>query len=415
MTETGSAPPSLPAAPPPSQPPSQPSAQPAAQPAAQTAALPLAGIRVVELGGSVAVPYACWVLSSLGAEVVKVERPDSGDDARAWSPPEKDGFGAIFTALNAGKRSVTVDYKNPDDLARLTTLIGRSDVVVQNLRPGLAETFGIGADAMCARFERLIYVESGAFGRQGPLKDKPGYDPLMQAFGGLMSVTGHEGNDPVRVGTSLIDMGTGMWAVIGAMGALMRRAETGRGGRVDVSLYETAIGWMTYHATGYQFSGRVPKRPGTRSPGMAVYQAYACADGHLIIAAPSDRLFGRVAKALERPEWTVDPRFRTNALRWEHLEALNQLIEAVTLTRDRAQWQAALETVGVPSAPLQDVGEMLGHPQTKALRIIETTPDGWELVGLPLSFDRARPQQKSGPPPLGADTEAVFTQEDCDQ
>ena len=126
-------------------------------------------------------------------------------------------------------------------------------MVVQNLRPGLAETFGIGADAMCARFERLIYVESGAFGRQGPLKDKPGYDPLMQAFGGLMSVTGHEGNDPVRVGTSLIDMGTGMWAVIGAMGALMRRAETGRGGRVDVSLYETAIGWMTYHATGYQF------------------------------------------------------------------------------------------------------------------------------------------------------------------
>lgn len=401
-------------------PPTPPSPEPDPQPASAGQSpgdppLPLAGVRVVELGGSVAVPYACWVLASLGAEVVKVERPGTGDDARAWSPPEKDGFGAIFTSLNAGKRSVTVDYKNPDDLARLVTLIGRSDIVVQNLRPGLAESFGIGADTMCAAFERLIYVESGAFGRQGPLKDKPGYDPLMQAFGGLMSVTGHEGNDPVRVGTSLIDMGTGMWAVIGAMGALMRRAETGRGGRVDVSLYETAIGWMTYHATGYRFSGRVPKRPGTRSPGMAVYQAYACADGHLIIAAPSDRLFGRVAKALERPEWTEDPRFRTNALRWENLEVLNGLIEAVTLTRDRAHWQAALEAVGVPSAPLQDVGEMLGHPQTEALEILQTTPDGWELVGLPLSFDRARPHQTSGPPPLGADTEAVFTREDCDR
>jgi crotonobetainyl-CoA:carnitine CoA-transferase CaiB-like acyl-CoA transferase len=371
-------------------------------------AAPLAGLRVVELGGSVAVPYACWVLASMGAEVVKVERPGTGDDARAWSPPEKDGFGAIFTALNAGKRSVTVDYKDPDQLARLTRLIGRSDVVIQNLRPGLAESFGIGADAMCAQFERLIYVESGAFGRQGPLKDKPGYDPLMQAFGGLMSVTGHEGSDPLRVGTSLIDMGTGMWAVIGVLAALRQRDETGRGGRVDVSLYETALGWMTYHATGYRFSGRNPGRPGSRSPGMAVYQAYACADGHLIIAAPSDRLFARVAKVLGHPSWPEDDRFRSNAARWENLADLNAMIETVTGTRDRAHWQAALEEEGVPSAPLQNMGEVLAHPQTEALGILETTPDGWELVGLPLSFDRNRPPQTSGPPPLGADTDAVF-------
>lgn len=370
---------------------------------------PLQGIRVVELGGSVAVPYACWVLASLGAEVVKVERPDGGDDARAWIPPERaPGFGAIFTALNAGKRSVTVDYKDAGQRARLATLIGRADVVVQNLRPGLADRYGIGAEAMLAANNRLIYCDSGAFGRSGPLADKPGYDPLMQAFGGIMSVTGHEGADPVRVGTSLIDMGTGMWAVIGVLAALRRRDATGQGGRIEVSLYETALGWMTYHVSGFLASGRDPKRPGTRSPGMSVYQAFACADGHLIIAAPSDRLFAKVAGVLGHPERPADPRFVNNEQRWANLDTLVGLIEAVTGTRPRAHWQQGLDAAGVPSAPLQSVSEVVAHPQTRALGIIETTPDGWELVGLPLAFDGVRPAQRSGPPVLGADTAAVL-------
>jgi len=370
---------------------------------------PLQGIRVVELGGSVAVPYACWVLASLGAEVVKVERPDGGDDARAWIPPERaPGFGAIFTALNAGKRSVTVDYKDAGERARLATLIGRADVVVQNLRPGLADRYGIGAEAMLAANPRLIYCDSGAFGRSGPLADKPGYDPLMQAFGGIMGVTGHEGADPVRVGTSLIDMGTGMWAVIGVLAALRRRDATGQGGRIDVSLYETALGWMTYHVSGFLASGRDPRRPGTRSPGMSVYQAFACADGHLIIAAPSDRLFAKVAGVLGHPEWPADPRFVDNKQRWANLDTLVGMIEAVTVTQPRAHWQAGLDAAGVPSAPLQSVSEVVAHPQTKALGIIETTPDGWELVGLPLAFDGVRPAQRSGPPVLGADTAAVL-------
>ncbi|MEQ8814557.1 MAG: CoA transferase [Thalassobaculum sp.] len=369
----------------------------------------LEGIRVVELGGSVAVPYAGWVLATLGAEVVKVERPDGGDDARAWMPPERrPGFGGIFTALNAGKRSVTVDFKDPAALERLATLIGRADVVVQNLRPGLAERLGIGAEAMLAANPRLIYCDSGAFGRTGPLADRPGYDPLMQAFGGIMSVTGHEGTDPVRVGTSLIDMGTGMWAVIGVLSALRRRDATGAGGRIDVSLYETALGWMTYHVSNFMASGRDPRRPGTRSPGMAVYQAFACADGHLIIAAPSDRLFAKVAAVLGHPEWPGDPRFASNERRFENIEVLVGLIEDVTRTRPRAHWQAALDAAGVPSAPLQSVSEVVAHPQTRALGIVETTPDGWELVGLPLSFDGLRPPQRSGPPGLGADTEAVL-------
>ncbi|GHD60312.1 CoA transferase [Thalassobaculum fulvum] len=384
-------------------------ASPAEAPPDSPPDLPLAGIRVVELGGSVAVPYACWVLASLGAEVVKVERPDGGDDARAWMPPERrPGFGGIFTALNAGKRSVAVDFKDPAQMARLTTLIGRADVVVQNLRPGLAERLGIGAEAMTAANPRLIYCDSGAFGRTGPLADRPGYDPLMQAFGGIMSVTGHEGDDPVRVGTSLIDMGTGMWAVIGVLAALRRRDATGEGGRVDVSLYETALGWMTYHVSNFLASGRDPRRPGSRSPGMAVYQAFACADGHLIIAAPSDRLFAKVAGVLGHPEWPGDERFATNEKRFANLDVLVGLIEGVTRTQPRAHWQAALDAAGVPSAPLQSVSEVVAHPQTRALGILETTPDGWELVGLPLSFDGMRPAQRSGPPVLGEATDAVL-------
>jgi len=383
-----------------------------ASPDGPSAGAPLAGVRLVELGGSVAVPYAGWILATMGAEVVKVERPDGGDDARAWKPPERaGGVGAIFTALNAGKRSVTVDMKDPDQLARLTRLIGRSDVVIQNLRPGLASRYGIGAEAMMAANPRLIYCDSGAFGRAGPLADRPGYDPLMQAFGGLMSVTGHADTDPVRIGTSLIDMGTGMWAVIGIQAALRRRDGTGRGGRVDVSLYETTLGWMTYHASGYLASGRDPVRRGTRAPGMAIYQAYACADGHLIIAAPNDRLFAKAAAVLGHPEWPKDPRFASNEQRWENLESINAAIEAVTTTRPRAHWQIALDAVGVPSAPLQSVSEVLAHPQTKALGQIETTADGWELVGLPLSLDGVRPPQRAGPPSLGADTEAVFHDE----
>jgi len=381
----------------------------AAAPTDAPADAPLQGIRVVELGGSVAVPYAGWVLATLGAEVVKVERPDGGDDARAWIPPERrPGLGAIFSSLNAGKRSITVDFKDQAQLDRLVTLIGRADVVVQNLRPGLAERLGIGAEAMLAANPRLIYCDSGAFGRTGPLANRPGYDPLMQAFGGIMSVTGHEDTDPVRVGTSLIDMGTGMWAVIGVLAALRRRDATGEGGRIDVSLYETALGWMTYHVSNFMASGRDPRRPGTRSPGMAVYQAFACGDGHLIIAAPSDRLFAKVAGVLGHPEWPTEPRFASNERRFENLEELVGLIEAVTATQPRAHWQAALDAAGVPSAPLQSVSEVVAHPQTKALGIVETTPDGWELVGLPLSFDRMRPAQRSGPPVLGADTEAVL-------
>ena len=371
---------------------------------------PLAGIRVVELGSSVAVPYGTWVMSTLGATVVKVERPESGDDCRTWGTGWYGDVSAIFVSLNAGKHSVEVDLKDPEQVAVLRRfIIEQADVVVQNLRPGVAERLGLGADELCAESDKLIYVNCGAFGREGPLSTRPGYDPLMQAFCGLMNVTGEEGRPPVRVGTSIVDMGTGMWCVIGVLSALRTREQTGKGGRVDTSLFETAMGWMTYHACSFFGDGSVPQKFGSSGPGMAPYQAYRCADGYLIIAAPNDRMFGRLCTLLGHTEWSTDVRFVNNKNRWENRATLNALIEGVTATRDQMDWQGELEKIGIPSSPLQGVDQVVSHPQTEALGLVQTTDDGkYRVMGIPMSFDGKRPYQHDGPPSLGAHNDERF-------
>ncbi len=376
---------------------------------------PLAGIRVVELGGSVAVPYGAWILATLGASVVKIERPEVGDDCRTWGAGLYHGVRSLFVALNAGKHSVTVDLSDEEQRATLRRyIIEEADVIIQNLRPGLVEKMGLGPDELLAESDKLIYVDSGAFGNKGPLSMKPGYDPLMQAFAGIMSVTGEEGRPPVRVGTSMVDMGTGMWCVIGVLAAIQNRMRTGKGGRVDVSLYETALAWMGYHATAYLGDGSIPKRVGSSGPGITPYQAYHCADGYLIIAAPNDRMFGNLADILGHPEWRDDSRFESNPTRWDHREALNEMIEAVTATRPMAAWQEVLEEAGIPSAQLQNIDAVVEHPQTQALGIIQETDDGrFNLMGVPLSFDGVRPPQPKGPPDLGAHNADLFGDDDA--
>jgi crotonobetainyl-CoA:carnitine CoA-transferase CaiB-like acyl-CoA transferase len=371
---------------------------------------PLAGLRVLEMGGSVAVPYGTWILATLGAEVIKVERPETGDDCRVWGTGWYGDVSAIFVALNAGKHSVTVDLKDPGQVALLRQfIIDEVDVVIQNLRPGVAERIGLGADELCAESEKLIYVNCGAFGRTGPLKNRPGYDPLMQAFCGLMNVTGEEGRPPVRVGTSLVDMGTGMWGVIGVLSALRERDRTGKGTRIDTSLFETALGWMSYHACSFFGDGSVPRRFGSSGPGMAPYQAYRCADGYAIIAAPNDRMFAKLSQLLGHPEWPSDAHFKDNPSRWANRETLTKMIEDVTSTRPMAEWQAELEKAGIPSSPLQGVDEVVQHPQTEALGIVQQTDDGqYKVMGIPLSFDGVRPYQHAGPPPLGAHNAELF-------
>lgn len=371
--------------------------------------LPLNGVTVIELGHSVAAPYAGEILGDLGADVIKVEKGD-GDDARNWAPPYWGDMSATFQSLNRNKRSVVVNLRDAAELEALRRLIlDRADVVIQNLRPGSAAEFGLDADTLRSIKPGLIYCTIGAFGAAGPLKDRPGYDPLMQAFAGLMSVTGEPGQRPVRVGTSIIDMAAGMWSVIGVVTALFQRRESGRGTTVDTSLYETALAWMCYHAANFQASGQLPVRQGSGAAMIAPYRGYASKDGFIVIAAGNDKLFEALAKVLGHPEWIDDPRFRTNPDRVNNQNVLYPWIEEVVCTRTNSEWRVILDKAGVPNAPMQTIEEVLNHPQTKALGMLQPSPDGAiTLLGLPLSFDGVRPAFRHAPPTLGAHTEEIM-------
>jgi crotonobetainyl-CoA:carnitine CoA-transferase CaiB-like acyl-CoA transferase len=371
--------------------------------------LPLSGITVIELGHSVAAPYAGEILGDLGADVIKIEKAD-GDDARNWAPPYWGAMSATFQSLNRNKRSVVVNLKDPAERERLRMfIVERADVVVQNLRPGSAAEFGLDADTLRAVKPSLIYCTIGAFGATGPLKDRPGYDPLMQAFGGLMSVTGEPEQQPVRVGTSIVDMAAGMWSVIGVVAALLQRRDHGEGCSVATSLYETALGWMCYHAANFQASGDMPKRQGSGVAMIVPYRGYASKDGFIVIAAGNDKLFTSLARLLGHPEWIDDPRFRTNPDRVKNQDELYRRIEELVSKRTNREWAAILDEAGVPNAPMQTIAEVLDHPQTKALGMLQPSPQGdITLLGLPISFDGARPAFRRSPPALGAHTQEVF-------
>lgn len=370
--------------------------------AAVPSALPLAGHVVIELGHSVAAPFAGQILADLGAEVIKIEKP-AGDDARHWGPPFVDGASATFQALNRNKRSLVLDLRDKASFERLSTLIHeRADVVLQNMRPGQVESLGLDAATLRARKPALVYCNLGAFGSVGPLAERPGYDPLMQAFSGIMSVVGEPGGDPVRVGPSIVDMGSGMWAALGIVSLLMRRRETGEGGVVDVSLFETAVTWMTMYSAQYLADGRLPGKNGSGQTGIVPYRAYRTADGDLVVAAGNNELFRRLCTVLGHPQWSEDARFSSNPVRVANAAALYALLEECFATRSSAEWTALLDAAGIPCAPVQDVAGMLAHPQTQALGIVQPVPgSSIPLIGLPMRLDGERPQPRGASPALG--------------
>jgi len=374
---------------------------------------PLAGIVVVELGDSAAAPFAGHVLACLGAEVWKIERPGSGDPSRSWGGPSDSwrNAGAIFHALNRGKKSVVIDVKNPADLERLKAFIdARADVFFHNLRPGTAGTFGLDETALTRRKPSLVYCTVGAFGARGPMNRLPGFDPLMQAYSGIMSVTGEEGQAPVRAGVSLVDFGTGLWAAFGIMTALYARQGKGGGTIVDSSLFETAIAWMSAGIATYQISKKPQMPMGSGIAFIAPYRAYPTSDGYLIVACANDRLFAKLCAALGAPEWSGDPRFRANADRVAHRATLDDLIAARLRSRNRREWRALLDEAGVPSSPIQSVDEVTHDPQTEALGILSAPADDpLPLVTLPLSFQGERPRPLHRAPRLG-EHDAEFDQ-----
>jgi crotonobetainyl-CoA:carnitine CoA-transferase CaiB-like acyl-CoA transferase len=373
---------------------------------------PLAGTRVLDVTTSIAGPYCAQILAALGADVVKVERPDSGDDGRAWGPPFWDGEGTMFLSANAGKRSLAVSLRDPRGAEALRRLADDADVFLQSLRPGLAEELGLGAAPLRERNPRLVYCTVGAYGSTGPLDREPGYDALMQAAGGLISVTGEPGRPGVRVGSSLIDQGTGTWAALGILAALLVRERTGTGTVVDVSLYETAVGYVGYHLAGYLADGTVPHGEGTRFPMIAPYEVVPTRDGALMLAGGNDRIFHSICEVVGLPELADDPRFRTNPDRVRNREELVALIADRLATDDTAAWHERLTAAGVPAAPVADIAEVAEAPQTRALGILQHLDhariDDLVLAALPLSLGGERALHPSAPPDVGQHSAEVL-------
>ncbi|MBP0462386.1 CoA transferase [Roseomonas sp. PWR1] len=366
--------------------------------------LPLQGVRVIEVGQALAGPLAGAIMADMGADVIKVEKPDGGDDARGWGPPfGPDGVTSLyFHGQNRNKRGITLDLKKAEDVEALHRLCETADILVQNLRPGVVEEIGIGPAAMLARHPRLIYCSIWAFGDRGPMRMKPGFDPLLQAYGGMMSVTGRPEDPPTFCGASINDKATGMFTVIGALGMLRRRDITGRGGLVDTSLFETAVHWVEGQVNNHLHTGDVPKRHGTGGAVIVPYQVFDTADRPLCLAAGNDRLWARCAAVLGHAEWAGDERFAKGAARVRNKAVLLPLIAEVLRTRPRDEWIAALEGAGVPCAPVNDIGEVVASPQFDAVGIVQQLPGGGpRVVGLPISFDGERPRSLRDAPRLG--------------
>lgn len=369
--------------------------------------LPLEGVRVLDLTSSLAGPYCTEILAAFGADVVKVEHPERGDEARAWGPPFFPGGSALFFAANAGKRSLALDLKKPAGKEALLRLADGADVLIQSMRPGAAERLGLGAGVARAHNPRLVYCSVGAYGRRGPLRDLPGYDPLMQAHAGLVSVTGEPDRPGVRVGASVVDQTTGMWAALAILAALRERDATGRGREVDVSLYESALALVPYHLAEAIASGRAPGRHGTAFPLIVPYQVFATADGELMIAAGNDGLFARLCATLGLPEFAEDARFATNPLRVRYRDELIPLLERRLAEQPSAAWVDRLRAVGVPVAPVQDLVQVAGDKQTRALGILQQL-GGLTAVAPPLVVDGDRVPFRSPPPLLGEHSAEVL-------
>jgi crotonobetainyl-CoA:carnitine CoA-transferase CaiB-like acyl-CoA transferase len=370
--------------------------------------LPLSGIRVLEMGQNIAGPYASEILSSLGAQVVKIERPETGDDARGWGPPFWQGTATTFQAMNHGKKSIAIDVKNPEHIQWLKKYLSEVDVFVQNMRPGLLEELGLGSAEICALNPRLVYCSLTAFGHKGPKKLDPGYEPMIQAFAGLFSVNGDENGPTSRVGMQVLDLGTGVWSALGCIAALFQRQQTGKGCVVDTSLFETAMGWLQVMMAGYQVTKKQPARHRSGNPNVVVFQALPTLDGEVVVAAANDRLFSKLVKALGREDWATDPMFASNALRVKNKSMIIPEMENIFRRETTEHWNELLERLGIPCAPIHNFKQIMDQPQTHEIGIFQNIPDlDMKVVGLPVSFNGVRPPVVHRAPHIGEHTQEV--------
>jgi glutaryl-CoA transferase len=371
----------------------------------------LRGVRVVDLTRNLAGPYCTMTLADLGADVVKVEQPGRGDDTRAWVPPTWGGESTTFLAANRNKRSIAVDLdteRGADVVRRLAT---RADVLVESFRPGSLDKRGLGYRTLSAANPGLVYCSISGFGRVGPMAGEPGYDPVLQAYSGIMSMTGEPDRPPVRLGVGAVDLGTGLWTTIAVQAALTARQADGRGCLIEASLFETAVWWLSYFITGFLATGDVPLRSGTRAPFIAPYETFPTADGELMVAAANDNLFRAFADVVGL---APDPRFATNPERVANRDELRRLLCERLATRTAAEWEAALRSRSVPCSRIRTVADSVADPQTEALGLLAAVPHpgvpDLRLVDLPVSVAGRRADHRLPPPRLGEHTDAVLAE-----
>ncbi|WP_158923430.1 CaiB/BaiF CoA-transferase family protein [Acidisphaera sp. S103] len=363
---------------------------------------PLTGIRILDLTKVLAGPLCTQYLGDLGAEVIKVEPCQIGDDTRRW-PPFRDQTGAIFLSVNRNKRSLAVDLKTPEGQAIIHKLAAKADVVIESYGTGVAERLGIGYPALQALNPRLIYCSISGFGRTGPLGHALGYDVILQAFSGIMGMTGEEGGPPIRSPFSPIDQTTGLHAVSGIMAALIKRGQTGEGTQLEVSLYETAMSFLNYNFHVYWEKGVLPDKCGSGHESLVPYQAFEAADAPLLIGVANDNLWRRFCKAVERDDLADDPRFRTSPDRAANRELTVGIVQDIVRTRSRDTWIELLTGLGVPCAPINTLKDVLDHPHTAARGLVMEYPHPVlgpiKTIGQPIVFDGA-PRQPGTPPPM---------------
>jgi len=377
----------------------------------------LAGLRVLDLSRILSGPFATMTLADLGADVVKIEQPGSGDDTRQWGPPFQGDQAAYFLAVNRNKRSVALDLKSEQGRAAVLELARRADVLVENFRPGTAERLGLGYEQLAEVNPRIVYASISGYGQTGPDAQRPGYDAIAQARSGLMSVTGEPDGPPVRVGVSSTDLTAAMWALVGILAALYERERSGRGQWVDISLLDGQVSWLTYVASGYFATGEVPRRYGSAHPTIAPYQGFATRDGDLMVAVGNDSLWRRFAPILGLEHLLEDPRFVTNPDRVTHRDELIPLVAEVLATRTTGEWIEVLDAAGVPVGPVQTVDEVVHDPQVLARgMVLETehpTAGPLRMMGCPVRLSATPPALRTPPPLLGEHTDEVLAELDA--
>ncbi|MEW6274107.1 MAG: CaiB/BaiF CoA-transferase family protein [Bacillota bacterium] len=378
----------------------------------QKVKLPLAGVKVLDISRVLTGPFATMLLGDMGAEIIKVEMPGTGDETRAWGPPFIEGESAYFLSINRNKKSITVNLKAPEGKEIIYRLAKEADVLIENFLPGTVQRLGLDYEKIKEFNPGIIYCSISGYGQDGPYRNHPAYDLLMQGEGGLMSITGEKDGDPVRIGVAIIDIGAGMYAVIAILSALLTKKETGKGQYIDISLLDTEVSWLTYMACNYFASGKNPVRLGSAHPSIVPYRAYRAKDKYFILAVGNDAIWQRFCAALELP-FANDPKFVTNEKRVAHREELDRLLADIFIQKEAAYWVETLHAHKVPCGMINAISEVVSHPQVlhrgMVVEMEHEKAGKVKVLGNPINFSEMPVQYRLPPPLLGRHTEEILS------